>query len=336
METTERRVSPQELYHAAWRAARAAFYERSRLEDWAYWENRFDHLMRDDEDAYRYIGEMLASLRDNYTFLKTPQVVRQDDLELERAPSPVESRMLANGIGYLKIYTFNHSRFCDELFEALRRIEHARAFIVDLRGNKGGFIDAANNAISMFCDRARVMICEKSVGYLDREGFYAEYFDGRDNLVGSKKWNRYRNVTGNKPIYVLIDETCASSTELFAGILADNDRVTLVGRQTYGKGISQYTHSLPNGCGLRITSGVILPPSRQWFGDDRQTYANGVRPHIWVNHDPDYRGDLIADVTRERLMNDLAARERSNSNGFWAVGAFGLGLALLAGTRRAA
>jgi hypothetical protein len=345
METRKSLVSPQELYHAVWRAARACFYERSRLEGWHYWEHRFDRDMRDDEDAYRFIREMLSSLSDNYTYLKTPQVVRHDDAELAATPPPVWSRRWKNGIGYVKIDTFAHNDLVDSFRRELEAVDNSAGFIIDLRGNRGGFLDAANNCMQLVSDSGPLMISHKwslngnwdeRVGYLTRykQGFRSYDRDGKE--TGCTEWDRkYRNIIGHRPLVVLIDGTTASSAELFAGILGDNEQATLIGRETAGKGIGQDTFDMPNGCALKITDCVFLPPSRQWFGDDAQTYRNGCKPHLYVRHDPNYRGDRIADVAFNHLSR-LLNRDRRESNvvGLLGVAALGLLAAAAAGGRR--
>jgi hypothetical protein len=339
METHEVRVSPQELYHAVWRAAWANFYERSRLGGWSHWQHRFDDVMRTDEDAYGCIGEMLSSLHDSYTFLKTPRVVRTDNQTLLDEPSPVVVKMLAGDVGYIHIRTFSHNEVAEEVYRALSKIEHARGFILDLRGNRGGFVIGANNVASMFIDEGPLMVnktcidgvfTEKRTFVDDRDIFEVEY-DKNGSRIGSKEWKRYRNLTGNKPLYVLTDNATCSASEMVCGILRDNNRATFVGRTTAGKGICQDTFNLPNGCGLRCTNGVYLTPSRHWFGDDGQTCAYGMQPHVYVRLNSDGSDDTF-DVAFDRLIRRV--HPRSTSGGLLLAGAIGLGLAVLAGTGR--
>lgn len=341
MEMQAARVSPQALYHAVWCAVADRFYNRARLRDWDFWAHRFDHVMRTEEDAYRCIGEMLSSLQDTYTHLKVPQVVHADFVALQEEPSPVSATMLQGGIGYIHIRTFAHKHVAEEVANALVGIRRARAFILRLSGNRGGFIVGANNVASMFLDRGPLMItrsCEDGIvtekrTWIDSFHINEAHIDSEGRVIGKRRWERYPNYTGNKPLYVLIDNQTCSAAEMVAGILFDHKRATFVGSTTAGKGICQETLPMPNECALKCTTGVYLTPSGHWFGDDAQTCAYGMHPHIRAH------GDDAFDVAFNRLSDQLYGR-RTGTGSWLLAGAIGLGLALYAGTagggRRAA
>lgn len=72
------RVSPRELYHRTWEAAKDNYYDPAALKNWDEWEHKYDSQIKSDEDAMRYAAEMLESLGDRYTFLIEPQKVQAD------------------------------------------------------------------------------------------------------------------------------------------------------------------------------------------------------------------------------------------------------------------
>lgn len=71
-------VSPHELYHRTWETVRDNYFDKSKLKDWDQWEHKYDHLIKTDEDAIRYAREMVNSLNDPYTWLHSPQEVKNE------------------------------------------------------------------------------------------------------------------------------------------------------------------------------------------------------------------------------------------------------------------
>lgn len=305
METTHNaRLSPRALYHAFWHTAWTRFYDRSRLEGWEVWEHRFDHIIRTECDAFAAIAEMLASLQDGYTLLKTPSLVQADLTARAERTSPVSFRWWNRGVAYIRIHTFDHPELALHLHAALEEMEGACGFLIDLRGNRGGLLHQANIASSLFMRRGQAMswewwqegIFRKQISLVGDEGIAFDTTTRNGDVLESGIWTRFPHVTVGRPVYLLIDRSTASAAELFAGILRDNDVVVIVGSESAGKGIGQDTLIVANGCELKVTDGVFLPPSRQWFGDDAQTFRNGVHPHVEVLPDRRYNGDLVADV----------------------------------------
>src|SRR5262249_40566223 len=74
----DRKVTPVELYHNAWKVAKDNIYDQSKLKDWDKWEHKYDDSIKTDDDALRYAREMIASLNESYTGILTVDVVDKD------------------------------------------------------------------------------------------------------------------------------------------------------------------------------------------------------------------------------------------------------------------
>ena len=163
-----------------------------------------------------------------------------------RIPS-VRGEVRQDGVAYIRITNFPQ-RVGGELRQLLDRLLDApggppRAYILDLRGNPGGYLDGAISVASQFLD-------DRVVLYEERRGGQREELRTR---------GRARATNGR--MAVLVDGGTASAAEIVAGALRDHGRATLVGAQTYGKGTVQVIHGLSDGSALRLTIARWLTPS---------------------------------------------------------------------------
>lgn len=152
---------------------------------------------------------------------------------------------VSKGIGYIKISKFARNTY-DEFITAIAKLkkEGSNSFIIDLRGNTGGYMDAANNMVNEFLPEGRLI----------------EYLQGK-NFPRS---DVYANGTGTclkSPLVVLTDEISASASEIFSGAIQDNDRGLIIGRRTYGKGLVQTQIALNDGSAVRLTIARYYTPS---------------------------------------------------------------------------
>ena len=116
--------------------------------------------------------------------------------------------------------------------------------VLDLRGNGGGFIDIANSIVDEFLeDDALIVFTKNNKGQVD------EYFATKDGAFE----------TGE--LYVLIDENSASASEIVAGALQDNDKGTIIGRRSFGKGLVQIEMELGDGSAVRLTTARYYTPT---------------------------------------------------------------------------
>lgn len=165
-----------------------------------------------------------------------------------------------NGAGYLKINSFQKTTV-NELDAALFELErqHMRSLIIDLRGNPGGWLDAA------------VAVADRFIG----EGIIVS--TRGKNGIENQNYTAVRGGTWQMPLVVLIDGDSASASEIFAGAIRDHQRGLLVGTTSYGKGSVQglfHTKAFPGG--VRLTVSKFYSPSGTAISD------RGVAPHVPV------------------------------------------------------
>ncbi len=154
----------------------------------------------------------------------------------------VYSRMLPNGIGYARLTVFG-SNTAQELSQALDKLESqgAKAYILDLRDNGGGYLNAAIDVSSKFIPSGPIVSVEA------RGGSDTQY-DAENTAIAPK------------PLAVLVNKYTASASEITSGAIQDNGVGELVGEKTYGKGVVQTIHPLPDGSAVKITSARYLTP----------------------------------------------------------------------------
>ena len=153
--------------------------------------------------------------------------------------------MLTPEVGFLRITTFSQHTH-EEMVRALAALrgEGMRKLIVDLRGNTGGYLGQPIRMANEFLPADRLIVYTE-----DRNGDrMEEYSDGK---------GAYRDVE----LAVLIDEHSASSSEIFAGALQDNDRATIIGRRSYGKGLVQQQIPFADAPAIRLTTARYYTPT---------------------------------------------------------------------------
>lgn len=171
------------------------------------------------------------------------------DVEVVRGVIPIKSIesafRIADGIGYIKLGQFARTSY-DELERALAslRAEGVTKLIFDLRGNSGGYLDQA------------ILIANEFL----REGQLIVYTEDRRH----EQMREYADGTGSAQdmeVAVLIDQGSASSSEILAGALQDNDRGTIIGRRSFGKGLVQRQIPFSDGSALRLTTARYYTPT---------------------------------------------------------------------------
>lgn len=154
--------------------------------------------------------------------------------------------MLTDDTGYVKVSKFARTTY-SEFYTALTRLqtEGAKKYIVDLRGNSGGFMDQAIYMANEFLPAGRGIVFTK--------GRIAE----NQTVATSDGTGQFQNV----PLTVITNEFSASASEIFAGAIQDNDRGLVIGRRTFGKGLVQNQLSLPDSSAVRLTVARYYTPS---------------------------------------------------------------------------
>jgi len=170
--------------------------------------------------------------------------ITRDDIKV---PS-VESKMLDDGTGYLRITTFGENTGNDARQEAKKLKEQgAKKVVLDLRGNPGGVVDSAIDVASLWLPRGALVMEEK-----------------RDNTVIKTYTASGDSVFEGVPTTVLINEGSASASEIVAGALHDNKMAAkLIGVKSYGKGVVQGIEPLNDGGQLKVTVARWYRPNGQ-------------------------------------------------------------------------
>ena len=153
--------------------------------------------------------------------------------------------MLNDEIGYVKVSKFGRTSHV-ELLNALAQLNHkkCKGLIIDLRGNTGGYMEAAIRMVNEFLPEGKLIVYTQGRKYPRAEEFA--------NGTGSCQ---------KMPLVVLIDEGSASASEIFAGAIQDNDRGTIVGRRSFGKGLVQQPIEFSDGSAIRLTIARYYTPS---------------------------------------------------------------------------
>ena len=153
--------------------------------------------------------------------------------------------MINEKVGYIKVNKFGETTY-PELLIALAKLnqKNCEGQIVDLRGNTGGYMAAAIQMVNEFLPNNRLIVYT--------QGRKSPREDYNSNGTGSNQ---------KMPLVVLVDEGSASASEIFAGAIQDNDRGTIVGRRSFGKGLVQQPIEFSDGSAIRLTIARYYTPS---------------------------------------------------------------------------
>lgn len=175
--------------------------------------------------------------------------------------------MLDKTTGYIRIKSFGETTY-PELLIALAKLSQERFenLVIDLRDNTGGYLQSAVQIANEFLPKNRLIVYT--------QGRKSPRQDYKSDGHGS-----YQNI----PMVVLINEGSASSSEIFAGAMQDNDRATIIGRRSFGKGLVQQQIGFPDGSMIRLTIARYYTPSGRCI---QKPYTSG--------EDQSYMQDLLA------------------------------------------
>lgn len=177
------------------------------------------------------------------------------------------SYMIDDNVGYVYISKFGRTTHV-ELLNALAVLNHkgCEGLIIDLRGNTGGFMEAAIRMVNEFLPQGKLIVYTQGRKYARAE----EFASG----TGSCQ---------KMPIVVLVDEGSASASEIFAGAIQDNDRGMIIGRRSFGKGLVQQPIEFSDGSAIRLTIARYYTPSGRCI---QRPYTSG--------NDENYEMDWIS------------------------------------------
>ena len=203
------------------------------------------------------------------------------DFTIIRGDIPIHSveasYMITPELGYIKVTKFSETTY-PEMLVALARLgqEGFKGLIIDLRGNGGGIMQTAIQMANIFLPKGKLIV----------------YTEGR-NSPREEYISDGRGAFAHLPLVVLIDESSASASEIFAGAIQDNDRGTVIGRRSFGKGLVQQPIEFRDGSILRLTIARYYTPSGRCI---QKPYENG--------HNEEYENDLMERYERGEFFSE--------------------------------
>ncbi len=167
------------------------------------------------------------------------------------------SYMINDEIGYIKISRFASTTY-KEFLEAVEKLKQksVKKIVIDLRGNSGGFMNAATNIADQFLEQGKLIV----------------YTQGKSSSRNDI-YSTSRGLCKDLDVAILIDEWSASASEILAGAIQDNDRGIIVGRRSFGKGLVQEQSQLSDGSAIRLTIARYYTPTGRCI---QKSYKNGV------------------------------------------------------------
>jgi len=201
-------------------------------------------------------------------------------VEITRGSVPIysidASYMMDKETGYIKLSRFAATSY-DEYMQAFHKLLKTgmKKMILDLRGNGGGYLNIAVSLADEFLASGKMIV----------------YTKGRSVPGGGKKF--IATAGGgfeDEPLMILIDENSASASEIIAGAIQDNDRGTIIGRRSFGKGLVQEEHELPDGSAFRLTIARYYTPSGRCI---QKPYTKGAEEYYQEEYDRYKKGELL-------------------------------------------
>lgn len=220
------------------------------------------------EEAGIKSGDIIKKIDDKeYTgddFEKIPDIIKGKEgtkvkLEIERDEKtitfeverrkvdlyPIETKVIDENIGYISLSSFDDecSKEFLKKYEELEK-SNIKSLIIDLRNNGGGIVDEALEIADYILDKDQTILITKNK-------------KGEEQIEKAKS-----NPKIKLPIIVLTNKNTASASEILAAALRENNKATIVGENTYGKGVIQELITLSTGAGLKITTEEYYTPNR--------------------------------------------------------------------------
>ena len=204
----------------------------------------------------------------------------------------VEYALLEDGVGYIHLIGFA-GHVVQETKDALANLteQGAEKLVLDLRDNPGGSLDDVLDVADLFLERGQLIVSIRS-RIEETETYYAK-----------------TDAVWNGPVVVLINENSASASELLSGAMQDHARATVVGTQSFGKGIVQTYFQLPANKGwVKLTTDAYYTPN------DICIHGVGITPDVVVGLPEEYRGAALESLTREQDTQLAAALDILKGN----------------------
>lgn len=217
------------------------------------------------------------------------------DVPITRGVVPVktiDAAYMADDVtGYIRITSFGENTYA-EFLAALAELDqrHMQNLVIDLRGNLGGYMEPAVQIANEFLPANQLIVYTEG-RRSPRQDYHS---DGRGT---------YQQM----PLFILVDESSASASEILSGAMQDNDRATIIGRRTFGKGLVQVPIEFNDGSMLRLTKARYYTPSgrcvqKPYTPGDEDSYAQDLE--LRSLHGEYYNADSIK-ATGEKYKTRL-------------------------------
>lgn len=224
-------------------------------------------IVTNQEAQYRLKGPKGTKVKIGVVRYKQKQVkyftVTRSDIPQK---SVIATYMMDDNTGYIRVKSFGETTYAELLIALAELSQNGLSnLVIDLRDNVGGYLPTAVQMANEFLPKNKLI--------LYTEGRKSPRKEFRSDGRGS-----YQKI----PLVVLINEGSASASEIFAGAMQDNDRATIIGRRSFGKGLVQQQMEFPDGSMIRLTIARYYTPAGRCI---QKPYTSGV--------DKDYEMDLV-------------------------------------------
>ena len=251
-------------------------------------------------DEYKIFGDAIprdtitARLKGEINSKVLLKIVRKGEKELlkfnvKRKEVPLlsvdASYKLTNEVGYIKVNRFSETTH-KEFKSALEILidKGITALILDLRDNPGGYISTTQQVIDEFLEDDQLILITKNKS-------------GKEDLIFATSKGSFEDGR----LYVLINQNSASASEIVAGALQDNDRGTIVGRRSFGKGLVQREMSLGDGSAVRLTIARYYTPTGRSI---QRPYSNGNNAY-YNDYESRYKNGEMLSVDSIKVADSL-------------------------------
>ncbi len=209
-----------------------------------------------------------------------PLAKEEKTIEIQRGAVPIPSiiayTMINDSLGYIKLNRFAGTSYDEFKFAIDSLLEKGMSRLVfDLRDNPGGYMNIANQICDEFLDDGKLIVYTKNNKNWIQEDFATSDGDFEKGQV-----------------YILINESSASASEIVAGAVQDNDRGTIIGRRSFGKGLVQQTKELGDGSAVRLTIARYYTPT-----------GRSIQKPYELNESENYYQDIIDRSMNGELVN---------------------------------
>ena len=221
------------------------------------------HTLRGEKGTKVKIGIKRAGTDELLSYTITRGDIPVHSVDAKFIIEPVKGK---DKIGFIRVNKFGANTY-DEFIQALAALhsQGAKRYIIDLRENSGGYMDQAIKMCNEFLQAGELIVYAEGRSY--------PRYEAKANGAG-----RFKNV----PLVVLIDNFSASASEIFSGAMQDNDRATIIGRRSFGKGLVQQQMPFADGSAVRLTVARYYTPS-----------GRSIQKPYTLGDSEDYEKDLM-------------------------------------------